>query len=103
MGRVAAIAAVLAAGGCDARTQGTAPAEPRSTAAPSHDRWMLFAHTAMAEAHLERVLYERPGAPHFYVRVRITNRTGGELGIATSEYFGVIYPNQWGASPTPHR
>jgi hypothetical protein len=57
----------------------------------------------MADVLVERALYEKPGAPHFYVRVRVVDRTGADLGASTADYFGVVYPNQWGASATPHR
>jgi hypothetical protein len=67
------------------------------------DRWTRVAHGRMADALVERVLYEKPGAPHFFVHVRVVNRAASDIGVAMGDYFGVVYPNQWGASDTPHR
>jgi hypothetical protein len=97
--------ALAAAIACRGTAPATAIAEPeaRSLPAPRQvERWTRVAHGAMAEAFVERVLYERPGAPHFYVHVRVANRTAGDLG-AWLRYWDVLYPNQWGASETPHR
>jgi hypothetical protein len=88
-------------------------------------QWALVARGRLADALVERVLYERHGATHFFVHVRIVNKTASELGAALgvplvtaasdagpasrttnathNVYFGVLYPNQWGASDTPHR
>jgi hypothetical protein len=92
-----------------------------STAGTSEGPWSVIAHGRLADAFVERALYERPGTAHFFVHVRIVNKTPSDLGAALglplvaraagasaphaahNAYFGVFYPNQWGASDTPHR
>jgi hypothetical protein len=100
-----AVLALGAAIACRGTAPATAIAEPQATSLPpprQAARWTRIAYGAMAEAFVEHVLYERPGAPHFYVHVRVLNRTAGDLG-AWLRYWDVLYPNQWGASETPHR
>jgi hypothetical protein len=89
-------------------TQGSHPATTARPTASDHpataaDGWVPVAHGRMADAFVERVLYEKPGALHFYVHVRVARHAGANLGVALGDYFGVLYPNQWGASPTPNR
>jgi hypothetical protein len=97
----------LLVGAAAAACRDPAPAAPvaetRHAQPPDRaERWTRVARSAMAEAFVEKVLYERPGAPHFYVHVRIVNRTAGDLGAALG-YWESLYPNQWGASATEHR
>jgi len=99
-----------------------ASSPPAAPAAGADGQWAVIAHGRLADAFVERVLYERAGTSHFFVHVRIVNKTPSDLGAALglalvaqapgaaaaphaarNAYFGVLYPNQWGASDTPHR
>jgi hypothetical protein len=70
---------------------------------PSMGSWSAIAHGRLADVDVERALYEVPGAPHFYVHVRVRARAQATLGVALAEYAGVFHPNQWLVSDTPHR
>jgi len=82
---------------------------PQTTGVPSAvmpvpgGEWATIAQAPMAEVQVERALYEKPGAPHFFVHVRVLDRAPVSLGVDLRGYFDVFYPNQWGASDTPHR
>jgi hypothetical protein len=66
-------------------------------------QWVSIAKSRQAELLVERVLYEKPGAPHFFVHVRVVNETASALGVDLRSYGGVYYPSQWGPSRTPRR
>lgn len=52
---------------------------------------------------VERALYEKKGSPHFFVKLRITNLASEAIFVDLSDYWKVIYPNQWGVLLTDHR
>lgn len=58
--------------------------------------WRSHAQGALLGVSLEASLYERAGSPHFFVRVRLENRTAAPLGVDLSERWHALYPNQWG-------
>jgi hypothetical protein len=66
-------------------------------------QWVSIAKSRQAEVLVERALYEKPGAPHFFVHVRVVNETASVLGVDLRPYSGVYYPNQWSPSRTPRR
>jgi len=51
---------------------------------------------SLARVSVERALYRREGAPHFFVRVRIENCAERPLSVDVASAQEVIYPNQWG-------
>jgi hypothetical protein len=57
----------------------------------------------LAEVEEADHLYERPGSPFFFTRIRITNRAAVAIGVDLREYTQVIFPNQWGGLATPTR
>jgi hypothetical protein len=65
--------------------------------------WFTLATDRHARMLVERALYQTPGSKHFFVHVRIVNETASLLAVDLRPYFGVLYPNQWGASRTPRR
>jgi hypothetical protein len=67
------------------------------------DLWATVASGAGLTVATERVLYERPGFPHFFVHVRVTNQTNRDVAIDLRERFKVFYPNQWAGSRVDHR
>jgi len=69
----------------------------------SKDGWTTIARGDAVIVDVERMLYEQPGSPHFYVHVRVTNTGQAELGLDLRRSREVFYPNQWGASSTEHR
>jgi hypothetical protein len=77
--------------------------EVRSREAATVSTWTTIARGALAEVSVERVLYEEPGEPHFFVRVRVMNLGDHEIAVDLRRYHEVFYPNQWGASRNPHR
>jgi hypothetical protein len=44
---------------------------------------------------VEPVLYERKDDPHFYMRIRLTNRTKKDVFVDLTGYDRVFHPNQW--------
>jgi hypothetical protein len=65
--------------------------------------WYTLAKGHHAQVLVERALYEKPGAKHFFVHVKIVNDAASVLGVDLRSYFDVFYPNQWGPSRTPKR
>ena len=52
---------------------------------------------------VERRLYESTESDHFFIRVRLTNLSQQTLGADLRNYWGIIYPNQWGVHQKDHR
>ncbi len=71
--------------------------------APSPGDWTTIAHGTAISVAVERALYERQGAPSFFVRVRVTNAGSTDVRVDLRKYHEVFYPNQWGASASDHR
>lgn len=65
--------------------------------------WTTIAQLDGVTVAVERALYERPGAPHFFVHVRVTNDRPINLAADLRSYFEVFYANQWSASDLEHR
>jgi hypothetical protein len=65
--------------------------------------WVTIARGRHADVLVERVVYDAPGAAHFSVHYRVTNKTSSVIGVDLRHYFGIFYPNQWGPSRTPRR
>jgi hypothetical protein len=86
----------------DARQPQQSAAAEESGAAVEGRAWQLVAAGALAQVHVEPVLYERPGDKRFFVRVRITNKTDRTIGVELGRG-SVIDPNQWGIHPLDHR
>jgi len=69
----------------------------RGSAGPGDDPgWHVVASGSLARASVERVLYRREGAPHFFMRVRIESLAARPLSVDLTSASEVIYPNQWG-------
>jgi hypothetical protein len=66
-------------------------------------RWVTITVARMADVEVERALYEKAGARHFFVHMRVQNRRATPIAVDLRPYFGVFYPNQWGASDSPQR
>jgi hypothetical protein len=102
---------VLAA--CAQRAASSSPASPASAAAPSTapstlatpapspDEWVAIIRGAPIAVSVERALYELPGAPHFFVHVRVSAGPGARVDLR--KYHQAFYPNQWGPSDETHR
>jgi hypothetical protein len=65
--------------------------------------WKPIAKGRLAEVLVEPALYEQRGSSRFFVRVRVVNKSAGDIGVDLRRYFDVLYPNQWGASTEPRR
>ena len=65
--------------------------------------WHLLRKGKLATVEVERTLYEKPGHPHFFVHIRVTNDTDRILGVDLRDYWKVVYPNQWGPLSVDHR
>jgi hypothetical protein len=64
---------------------------------------MPLGRNAVVDVAVERALFERPRAPHFYVHVRVSNVSGHPVGVDLRARHEVFYPNQWGPSNELHR
>jgi hypothetical protein len=64
---------------------------------------MPLGRNALLDVTVERALFERSGAPHFYLHVRVTNVSDHPIGVDLRALHEVFYPNQWGASNERHR
>jgi hypothetical protein len=64
---------------------------------------MSLGRNALVDVAVERALYERPGAPHFYVHVLVSNVSGRPVGVDLRTLHEVFYPNQWSPSNELHR
>jgi hypothetical protein len=82
-----------------AATEG-APVGSSEKSSPQESPWHILSRSPLALASAERALYERKGSPHFFIKVRITNRSADAIGVDLRSYREVIYPNQWGLQPT---
>ncbi|AKU99140.1 hypothetical protein AKJ09_05804 [Labilithrix luteola] len=82
--------------GCSNASPPQRPEVPPST-------WVSVAHGASVDVGVERALFEQPGAAHFFVHVRITNKSDAPVGVDLRNYNEVFFPNQWGASDESHR
>ena len=110
-------AAGLATAACPARPAPSAPSTPLApksvapvaseAARPLRDRppgpWATIGKGEGFEVLVERALYEKPGVPHFFVRVRVVNGGESALGVDLRSYWTVVSPNQWCASDQPER
>ncbi len=65
--------------------------------------WQLLVEDKFVSVYVERSPYRTPGNKDFFVHVRIYNKTHKRLGVDLRDRFSVIYPNQWGLYPKPHR
>lgn len=83
----------------------TAPATTgaASSQAQPAGEWHLVTKGKLAKVEVERTLYDKPGDPHFLIRVRVTNSIDRAIGIDLHDPSETIYPNQWGWSETSHR
>jgi hypothetical protein len=96
--------ATIATATCGASAAPVSAPEPTAPSAPiPGDSWVEIAASPPVAVSAERALYERPGAPHFFVHVRVRNGGAGPIGVDLRKYFEVFYPNQWGAAHIDHR
>jgi hypothetical protein len=79
--------------------------ESRDAVVVSAPGWHLLASGRLAQVYAEPSLY-RVGpddTARCLVRVRITNPSSRPVGVDLSDYWNVVYPNQWTVSPEPRR
>jgi len=64
---------------------------------------LVFYSGNMIEITVDSVLYETPKSKNFFVKFLIRNKTHKTIGVDLSDYWKLIYPNQWGVYDTDHR
>ena len=57
---------------------------------------MLFYEGNLATIHIDEALYEIDTSDHFFARFTIRNTVNEAIGVDLSNYWTVIFPNQWG-------
>lgn len=58
---------------------------------------------ALVEVSLEKAIYHSDDYVNFFIKISIKNIGNKAIGIDLSNYWNVIYPNQWGFYPKPFR
>ena len=64
---------------------------------------MLFHEGKLATIHIDEALFEADWSDHFFARLTIINTAKEAIGVDLSDYWMVIYPNQWGVYQTNYR
>ena len=84
---------------------GDPPGSPVPQGGEVDDRggWPIVAEGDLVRIACERRLYERTGSNHFFVRLRVDNRTPHAVGVDLRDYWTVPRPNQWGGLARPRR
>jgi hypothetical protein len=77
--------------------------QPAENSTVGTGQWHRLATGELAAVDVERTPYEKEGQRHFFIHVRITNLANRRVGIDLSNYWKVIYPNQWGMEDADHR
>ena len=65
--------------------------------------WQLLDQGQLVVIYAEKAIYRKEGSDRFFVHVRLQNRTSRSIGIDLSDYFKVVYPNQWGVHQEAQR
>jgi hypothetical protein len=55
------------------------------------------------EVYVEKEIYHTPTYENFLMKYTIKNTSDKIIGVDLSDYWKVIYPNQWGIYKTPYR
>lgn len=63
----------------------------------------VFYSGNMVDITIDSVLYETPKSKNFFVKFFIRNKTPKTVGVDLSDYWKLIYPNQWGVYDTNYR
>ena len=63
----------------------------------------VFYSGKMIDITIDSVLYETPKSKNFFVKFFIRNKTLKTVGVDLSDYWKLIYPNQWGVYDTTYR
>jgi hypothetical protein len=63
----------------------------------------VFYSGNMVDITIDSVLYETPMSKNFFVKFFIRNKTLKTIGVDLSDYWKLIYPNQWGVYDTNYR
>ncbi|HEY3321236.1 MAG TPA: hypothetical protein VGP72_12270 [Planctomycetota bacterium] len=63
---------------------------------PDEAQWHQIARGTLSTVHVDRTLFKRDGSTDFLIHVRVTNLTEKPLGVDLRDFWGVIYPNQFG-------
>ncbi len=64
---------------------------------------MLFYKGKLVTIHILEALYEKNTSDHFFARFTIKNTAKNAIGVDLSDYWTVIFPNQWGVYQTNYR
>lgn len=57
----------------------------------------------LANVYVEKCIYNSPKSINFFIQFRIENKTNQQIAVDLSDYWKVIYPNQWGIYPQAYR
>ena len=82
-----------------------APPKPAPVTPPDplDAAWADMASSDLVDVRVERRLYELAEDAHYFIRVRVTNRTDRTVAIDLRNDLTVFYPNQWGGLDEPQR
>ena len=61
----------------------------------STSKMHLFHSGLLSEVYISKTLYTCKESNHLYIKFRIVNRSEKKIGVDLSDYWEVIFPNQW--------
>ncbi|MFH0893684.1 MAG: hypothetical protein V2A54_04550 [Bacteroidota bacterium] len=75
----------------------------KKNAPPDTTGKQLVYEGKLLRVYVEKAIYHSPNSPNFILKFLIQNKSDKKLGVDLTNYWKVIYPNQWGFYTKPYR